>query len=116
METDKEFKEMLSHLRKQQNQQSVYEKILRNENNLLEMELMQCKNENSFLIADNISKIEEIVNIKSDVETFMKKEAITFMKIFKQSCKDKEVTDEMQLHINNFIYKLKHCLFLSKRS
>lgn len=111
---EQEFKEMLKQLRKQK-QPTAYEIILRNENKLLEMELAQYKNDNNLLHAENIAKIKEIVELKFNVEDFMKKEAISFMRTFKDSCKDKEIADEMQIYINNFIYKLTHCLFLSKR-
>ena len=111
---EQQFKDMLNELR-QQHKQTQYELVLRNENKFLEMELQQLKNENSSLSADIIAKIEEIIDIKHHVENFMKREAVSFMRTFKESCKDKEITEEMQVYINNFIYKLTHCLFMSKR-
>ena len=111
---EQQFKDMLKELR-QQHKSTQYELVLRNENRLLDMELQQLKNDNNLLHAENITKIKELVDMKFHIETFMRKEAISFMRLFKESCQDKEVTEEMQIYINNFIYKLTHCLFLSKR-
>lgn len=110
---EQQFKEMLKELR-QQHKPTQYELILRNENKLLEMELQQLKNDNALLKAENIAKIKEVVDLKFHIETFMKKEAISFMRLFKEVCQDK-ATEEIQIYINNFIYKLSHCLFLCKR-
>lgn len=111
---EQEFKDMLKEL-KQQNKPTGYEWFLKDKNNLLEMELEELKKENCLLNADIREKIKEIVYLKQDVEGYLKKEAVNFIRLFKESCQDKEVNEEMQLHVNRFIYRLTHCLFLSKR-
>ena len=111
---EQQFKDMLKELR-QQHKPTQYELVLRNENKLLEIELQELKNDNALLKAENIAKIKEIVDLKFHIETYMRKEAISFMKLFKESYQDKELNEQIQVYINNFIFKLTHCLFLSTR-
>ena len=111
---EQEFKEMVKQLRTK-TKISQFEYELREENLLLEKEISELKNDNALLNAEVRDRIKEIVELKFNVENFIKREAISFMRLFKGTSNNETLTDEVQTYINHFIYKLTHCLFLSKR-
>lgn len=108
---EQEFKDMLNKLR-QGTKSSLLEYEIREENILLEKENINLKNDNALLSATIREKIKENIDLKFNIEKFMKREAVSFMRLFKDSCNDNTLTDEMQSYINHFIYKLKHATYL----
>lgn len=109
------FKEMLNKLRKTTKMSELMLE-LQQENKLLEKELKQCKDEKAIIQSDLIVQIKRYTELRVNIEIFMKREAISFMKMFRYICDDMTFTDEIQSLVNNFIYKLTHGIYLSSRN